>query len=124
MARLTQWATSRGLAVDEVITEVGSGMNAKRRKLARVLADPTAATVVIEHRGRTAWTPDGHSRWRPSARGRRHRRPGLGGRGHRTGPLEPLLTAQGMEPLSRWTSRPPSLLVFEAAPAGPVILTR
>ena len=44
----------RGLSVDEVVTEVGSAMNAKRRKLARVLADPTALTVVVEHRDRLA----------------------------------------------------------------------
>jgi putative resolvase len=37
VARLTEWATRRGLSVDEVVTEVGSAMNAKRRKLARVL---------------------------------------------------------------------------------------
>src|ERR1017187_10775987 len=54
VARLTEWATRRGLSVDEVVTEVGSGMSAKRRKLARVLADPTALTVVVEHRDRLA----------------------------------------------------------------------
>lgn len=54
VARLTGWATGEGLSVDEVVAEVGSGMNAKRPKLARLLADPTAATVVVEHRDRLA----------------------------------------------------------------------
>ena len=54
VARLTSWATEAGMAVDEVVTEVGSGMNGKRRKFQRVLADPTAQTIVVEHRDRLA----------------------------------------------------------------------
>jgi putative resolvase len=46
VARLSEWARRRGLSVDEVVDEVGSAMNPKRRKPARVLADPTALTVV------------------------------------------------------------------------------
>ena len=38
----------------EVVTEVGSGMNGKRRKLARLLSDATATTIVVEHRDRLA----------------------------------------------------------------------
>ena len=52
VARLSAWATSQGLSVSEVVTEVGSGMNSKRRKLARLLADPSATTIVVEHRDR------------------------------------------------------------------------
>jgi putative resolvase len=54
VARLTTWATSQGLVVAEVVTEVGSGMNGKRRRLARLLADQTATTIVTEHRDRLA----------------------------------------------------------------------
>jgi putative resolvase len=54
VARLTEWAATNGLSVDEVVAEVGSGMNGKRRKLQRVLADPTAQTVVVGHRDRLA----------------------------------------------------------------------
>jgi putative resolvase len=54
VARMAAWASSQGLAVGEVVTEVGSGMNGKRRKLARLLADPTATTIVVEHRDRLA----------------------------------------------------------------------
>ncbi len=54
VARLTEWARSSGLSVDEVVTDVASGMNYRRRKLARVLADRTAAIIVVEHRDRLA----------------------------------------------------------------------
>lgn len=70
-ARLTGWATENGLAVDEVVVEVGSGMNAKRRRLARPLADPTASTVVVEHRDRLARFGVEHLEAALSAQGRR-----------------------------------------------------
>jgi len=38
VARRTEWAAGNGVPVDEVVVEVGSGMNRKRRKLARLLA--------------------------------------------------------------------------------------
>jgi putative resolvase len=47
-------ATHLGLAVGEVVTEIGSGLNGRRRKLHRVLSDPTATVVVAEHRDRLA----------------------------------------------------------------------
>jgi len=71
VARLTAWATSQGLAVGEVVAEVGSGMNAKRPKLARLLADATATTVVVEHRGRLARFGVEHLEAALSAQGRR-----------------------------------------------------
>jgi len=54
VARITSWATAHGLQVAEVVTEVGSGVNAERRKLARLLADPKAQTIIVEHRDRLA----------------------------------------------------------------------
>jgi putative resolvase len=54
VARMTKWATQQGLAVDEVIGEVGSGLNGKRPKLRRLLAEPQATTIVVEHRDRLA----------------------------------------------------------------------
>lgn len=71
VARLTEWATGEGHAVDEVVCEVGSGMNGKRRKLARVLADRTASTVVVEHRDRLARFGVEHLEAALSAQGRR-----------------------------------------------------
>ena len=71
VARLTAWATGQGMVVGEVVAEVGSGMNAKRRKLARLLADATATTVVVEHRDRLARFGVEHLEAALSAQGRR-----------------------------------------------------
>lgn len=54
VARVVTEAAKRGLPVGEVVTEVGSGLNGKRRKLHRVLADPQAAVIVVEHKDRLA----------------------------------------------------------------------
>jgi putative resolvase len=52
--RVGLWASEHGLSVDEVVTEVGSGVNAKRPRLARLLADGEVARIVVEHRDRLA----------------------------------------------------------------------
>jgi len=54
VARVTSWATGRHLAVDRVVTEVGSAPNGKRRKFLALLKDPTVTTIVVEHRDRFA----------------------------------------------------------------------
>ena len=54
VSRVMAWAGGQQLAVDQVVTEVGSGLNGRRPKLARLLADPTVAVVVVEHRDRLA----------------------------------------------------------------------
>jgi putative resolvase len=54
VTRLSGWATAQGVTVAEVVTEVGSGLNGRRPKLRRVLADPRAAMIVVEHRDRLA----------------------------------------------------------------------
>lgn len=54
VARVVTEASGRGLAVGEVVTEIGSGLNGKRRKLHRLLSDPTAVVIVVEHRDRLA----------------------------------------------------------------------
>jgi len=71
VARLTEWATHEGMVVSEVVTEVGSGMNARRKKLARILADPTATTIVVEHRDRLARFGVEHLEAALSAQGRK-----------------------------------------------------
>jgi putative resolvase len=48
------WASSQQVAVDQVVTEVGSALNGRRPKLARLLADPQVTTIVVEHRDRLA----------------------------------------------------------------------
>ncbi len=54
VARLTAWATGQDLPVVKVVTEIGSGLNGKRPKLRRVLSDPDATVIVVEHRDRLA----------------------------------------------------------------------
>lgn len=54
VARLTAWATEQDLTVGQVVTEVGSGLNGKRPKLRRILSDPDAKVIVVEHRDRLA----------------------------------------------------------------------
>lgn len=50
--RLKAFAFNMGVDAPEVVTEVGSGMNDKRRKLNQLLADPTVTTIIVEHRDR------------------------------------------------------------------------
>jgi putative resolvase len=52
--RVSLWASEQGLSIDEVVTEIGSGLNAKRPKLARLLADEGVVRIVVEHRDRLA----------------------------------------------------------------------
>jgi putative resolvase len=54
VARLTAWATENGFDVGQVVCEVGSGVNGKRPKLRRVLSDPAAKVIVVQHRDRLA----------------------------------------------------------------------
>ena len=52
--RLKAFALNMGVDAPEVVTEIGSGMNDKRRKLNQLLADPTVTTIIVEHRDRLA----------------------------------------------------------------------
>ncbi|WP_327575944.1 IS607 family transposase [Streptomyces sp. NBC_00145] len=71
VARVVQGATGLGLLVAEVVTEVGSGLDGRRRKLHRVLSDPGAAVIVVEHRDRLARFGVEHLEAVLSASGRR-----------------------------------------------------
>ncbi|WP_328753883.1 MULTISPECIES: IS607 family transposase [unclassified Streptomyces] len=71
VARVVQGATGLGLPVAEVVTEVGSGLNGRRRKLHRVLSDPQAVVIVVEHRDRLARFGVEHLEAVLSASGRR-----------------------------------------------------
>ena len=70
VARLTEWATESGMAVDQVVSEVASGMNGRRRKLARLLSDASVSTIVVEHRNRLARFGVEHLEAALSAQGR------------------------------------------------------
>jgi len=52
VARVTAWATTRQIPVDNVVTEVGSALNGHRRKFLAVLGDPAVTRIVVEHRDR------------------------------------------------------------------------
>ncbi len=54
VARVTEWATSHGYAVDRVVREVGSALNGHRRRFMGLLADPGVSTILVEHRDRCA----------------------------------------------------------------------
>lgn len=71
VSRVVQGATKIGLPVAEVVTEVASGLNGRRRKLSRVLSDPKATTIVVEHRDRLARFGVEHLEAVLSASGRR-----------------------------------------------------
>ncbi len=55
----------------QVVCEVGSGLNGKRPKLRRVLSDPDAKVIVVEHRDRLARFGVEHLEAALSAQGRR-----------------------------------------------------
>jgi putative resolvase len=71
VARLTEWAAGQHLAVADGVAEVGSGLNGKRPGLRRVLSDPSANVIVVEHRDRLARFGVEHLEATLSARGRR-----------------------------------------------------
>jgi predicted site-specific integrase-resolvase len=54
VARVTAWATGQGIAVDRVVTEVGSALNGHRRKFLALLHDPSVTVIAVEHRDRFA----------------------------------------------------------------------
>ena len=68
--RVSLWASEHGLSVDEVVTEVGSGLDAKRPRLARLLADASVTRIVVEHRDRLARFGVEHLQAALSAHGR------------------------------------------------------
>ena len=71
VARLTAWATGQGMVVADVVREVGAGVNGKRPRLRRLLADPHATTIVVEHQDRLARFGVEHLEAALAAQGRR-----------------------------------------------------
>ncbi|MGW2825785.1 IS607 family transposase [Streptomyces sp. NPDC001443] len=70
-ARVVAGANGLDLAVAEVVTEIGSGLDGRRRKLHRVLADPSATVIVVEDGDRPARFGIEHLEAVLSASGRR-----------------------------------------------------
>jgi putative resolvase len=54
IARLRSFASGLGLQDVEVVEELGSGLNGKRPKLLKLLADSSVKKIVVEHRDRLA----------------------------------------------------------------------
>jgi len=52
--RLQAFAQEQGWTEVKAVTEIGSGLNGKRKKLLRILRDPQAVRIVVEHRDRLA----------------------------------------------------------------------
>ncbi len=49
---VVEWATQQGYRPDEVVKEIGSGLNGDRPRLRRLVADHTVGTIVVERRER------------------------------------------------------------------------
>jgi predicted site-specific integrase-resolvase len=54
VARVTAWAAEQGLAVGQVVTEIGSALIGPRRRFLALLRDPEVQAIVVEHRDRFA----------------------------------------------------------------------
>ena len=52
--RIWAYAGKNGLFLNEVVSEVASGLNDRRPKLRKLLSDPTVHTLIVEHRDRLA----------------------------------------------------------------------
>ena len=52
VGRIVEWVTQQGYRPDEVVKEIGSGLNGNRRRLRRLVADHTVSIIVVEHRER------------------------------------------------------------------------
>ena len=52
VGRVVEWVTEQGFRPDEVVKEIGSGLNGNRRRLRQLVADHTVSMVVVEHRER------------------------------------------------------------------------
>ena len=51
VGRVVEWVTEQGFRPDEVVKEIGSGLNGNRRRLRQLVADHTVS-MVVEHRER------------------------------------------------------------------------
>lgn len=50
--RLVDFCMANGWVVDDVVKEVGSGLNDNRKQLVKLLKDPSVKRIVVEHRDR------------------------------------------------------------------------
>ncbi|MDH6678611.1 putative resolvase [Rhodococcus sp. LBL1] len=69
--RVAEGCSRLGITLNSTVTEVGSGLDAHRPKLRRLLSDPAVTTIVVEHRDRLARFGVEHLEAALSASGRR-----------------------------------------------------
>jgi len=50
VSRVSGWATSQGDSIERVVTEIGSGLNGKRRTFLALRADPSVTTIGVDPR--------------------------------------------------------------------------
>ena len=50
--RLVDFCLAKGWAVDDIIKDVGSGLNDERKQLTKLLKDPTVKRIMVEHKDR------------------------------------------------------------------------
>jgi len=50
--RLKDYAAAKGYQVSKEVTEIASGLNEKRPKLEKLLADTSIGTIIVENRDR------------------------------------------------------------------------
>lgn len=51
-SRLVHFANANGLIVSQVVKEIGSGLNDKRKKLLKILTEGKATHLIVEHKDR------------------------------------------------------------------------
>lgn len=52
LARLTQFAVEKKMVIVDAVKETGSGLNGHRKGMMRLLGNPQAQTILVEHRDR------------------------------------------------------------------------
>ena len=54
LQRLREYSTVKGFHVTQEVSEIGSGLNGHRKKLIKLLENPSISIIVVEHRDRLA----------------------------------------------------------------------
>jgi putative resolvase len=52
MSRLRDYAAANGFTISQEISEIGSALNGKRKKLLNLLSDQKVSMIIVEHRDR------------------------------------------------------------------------
>jgi len=52
LQRLRDYAAAQGLVVIKEVAEIGSGMNGRRKKLLKILKDPSASIIIVDYKDR------------------------------------------------------------------------